>query len=181
MELRHLHGYGLVLFGTAMLALSPYSFDVTQLKTPTTFKRARTHRERARSIVIFIGKFLSYLSLSALFISLGLIVGIIGYHWAAGLSWLDALVEASMILSGMGPINPLSTTSAKVFASLYALFSGLIFVLAMGIVLSPLMYSLLSQFQVNLKQENGEEGEPQQKEQDKEHSLTRPPGSDCLP
>lgn len=139
MELRHLLGYGLVLFGTAMLALSPYSFDVTQLKTPTTRKRALPHRERARSIVIFIGKFLSYLGLSALFICLGLIVGIIGYHWAAGLSWLDALVEASMILSGMGPINPLSTTSAKVFASLYALFSGLIFVLAMGIVLSPLV------------------------------------------
>ncbi len=152
MELRHLLGYGLVLFGTVMLTLSPYSFDVTQLKSPTP-------RKRARSIVIFIGKFLSYLGLSALFISLGLIVGIIGYHWAAGLSWLDALVEASMILSGMGPISPLSTTSAKLFASLYALFSGLIFVLAMGIVLSPLVYSLLSQFQVNLKQENSEEGE----------------------
>ncbi len=141
-----------------MLTLSPYSFDGTQPKTPTTSERARTHRERAWSIVIFIRKFLSYLGLSALFISLGLIVGIIGYHWAAGLSWLDALVEASMILSGMGPISPLSTTSAKVFASLYALFSGLIFVLAMGIVLSPLMYSLLSQFQVNLKKENEEEG-----------------------
>ncbi len=94
-------------------------------------------------------------------------MGIVGYHWAAGLSWLDSLVEASMILSGMGPISPLSTTSAKVFASLYALFSGLIFVLAMGIVLSPLVYSLLSQLQVNLKQENYQEGEPQQKEQDK--------------
>jgi hypothetical protein len=89
-------------------------------------------------------------------------VGIIGYHWAAGLSWLDALVEASMILSGMGPISPLLTTPAKVFASLYALFSGLIFVLAMGIVLSPLMYSLLNQFQVNLKKENYEESSRQQ-------------------
>ena len=59
----------------------------------------------------------------------------------------------------MGPISPLSTTSAKVFASLYALFSGLIFVLAMGIVLSPLVYSLVRQFQVNLKKENYEEGE----------------------
>ncbi len=81
-------------------------------------------------------------------------MGIIGYHWAADLSWLDALVEASMILSGMGPISTLSTTSAKLFASLYALFSGLIFVLAMGTVLSPLVYSLLSQFQVNLKTEH---------------------------
>ncbi len=159
MELRHLLGYGLVLFGTAMLALSPYSFDGTQLKTPTTRKQALRSRERAWSIIIFIRKFLSYLGLSALFISLGLIVGILGYHWAAGLSWLDALVEASMILSGMGPISPLSTTSAKVFASLYALFSGLIFVLAMGIVLSPLVYSLLRRFQVNLKTKNYDETE----------------------
>jgi hypothetical protein len=82
----------------------------------------------------------------------------------AGMNWLDALVEASMILSGMGPISPLLTTSAKVFASLYALFSGLIFVLAMGIVLSPLVHSLLNQFQVNLKKENYEQGERQQKD-----------------
>ncbi len=155
MELRNLLVYGLVIFGTVMLILSPYGNDVTQLKR-------RTPSERAKSITIFVGKFLSYLGLSALFISLGLIVGIIGYHWAAGLSWIDALVEASMILSGMGPISPLLTTSAKVFASLYALFSGLIFVLAMGIVLSPLVYSLLNQFQVNLKKENYKEGSRQQ-------------------
>ena len=152
MELRNLSIYGLAVFGTVMLLLSPSGFDVTQPKTPP-------HLKRVRSITIFIRKFLSYLGLSALFISLGLLVGILGYHWAAGLSWLDALVEASMILSGMGPISILSSTSAKVFASLYALFSGLIFVLAMGIVLSPLMYSLLSQFQVNLKTEDYDEGE----------------------
>jgi len=152
MELRNLLGYGLVLFATVMLLLSPSGLALTQSKT-------LPRKGRARSITIFLRRFLSYLGLSALFICLGLLVGILGYHWAAGLSWLDALVEASMILSGMGPINPLSTTSAKVFASLYALFSGLIFVLAMGIVLSPLVYSLLSQFQVNLKTENYDEAE----------------------
>ena len=83
MELRNLLVYGLVIFGTVMLILSPYGNDVTQLKR-------RTPSERAKSITIFVGKFLSYLGLSALFISLGLIVGIIGYHWAAGLSWIDA-------------------------------------------------------------------------------------------
>ncbi len=149
MELRNLLGYGLVMFGTVMLLLRPYSFDLTQART-------RILTEPDKSITIFIRKFLGYIGLSALFISLGLILGILGYHWAAGLSWLDALVEASMILSGMGPISPLSTTGAKIFASLYALFSGLIFVIAMGIVLSPLIYSLLSQLQVNLKTEHNE-------------------------
>ena len=158
MELRYLLRYVLVIFGTVMLILSSYGFEETQAKT-------RMVSERVKSMTIFMRKFLSYLGLSALFIALGLLIGIIGYHWAADLSWLDALVEASMILSGMGPINPLSTTSAKVFASLYALFSGLVFVLAMGIVLSPLMYSLLSQFQIKLKKTNEEEGEQQSKEQ----------------
>ena len=139
------------------IVFSPVRNDVTQPKRRST-------SERVRSITIFVYKFLSYLGLSALFISLGLIMGIIGYHWVAGMSWIDALVEASMILSGMGPISPLLTTSAKVFASLYALFSGLIFVLAMGIVLSPLVHSLLNQFQVNLKKENYEQGERQQKD-----------------
>ncbi|NEQ74328.1 MAG: two pore domain potassium channel family protein [Okeania sp. SIO2D1] len=118
-----------------------------------------TSSERTRSIFLFLWKFLSYMGLSALFISLGLMMGVIGYHWAAGLSWIDSLVEASMILSGMGPISPLSTTSAKVFASLYALFSGLVFVIAMGILLSPLVYSLLSQFRVHLNNENYQQDE----------------------
>ncbi|NEO58841.1 MAG: two pore domain potassium channel family protein [Okeania sp. SIO3B5] len=118
-----------------------------------------TSSERTRSIFLFLWKFISYLGLSAIFISLGLMMGVIGYHWAAGLSWIDSLVEASMILSGMGPISPLSTTSAKVFASLYALFSGLVFVIAMGILLSPLVYSLLSQFRVHLNNENYQQDE----------------------
>ena len=132
-----------------MLLFTPYNFDLRHGKTRIT-------TEPDKSITIFIRNFLGYVGLSALFISLGLVLGILGYHWAAGLSWLDALVEASMILSGMGPISPLSTTGAKIFASLYALFSGLIFVIAMGIVLSPLVYSLLSQLQVNLKAERNE-------------------------
>ncbi len=93
----------------------------------------------------FVRDFLSYLGLSSLCIVLGLLIGVLGYHWTARLTWLDATVEASMILSGMGPVNPLMTNGAKLFASLYALFSGLVFVLAMGVVLSPLIYSLMKQ------------------------------------
>ncbi|WP_013334446.1 hypothetical protein [Gloeothece verrucosa] len=105
----------------------------------------------------FIRNFLSHLALSTLFILIGLLVGLLGYHWTNHLSWVDALVEASMILSGMGPINSLSTTSAKVFASVYALFSGLIFVMAMGIVLSPLVSSLLKQLSNFTDSESEEE------------------------
>ena len=107
--------------------------------------------KQPESIRVLFGRFFTYLSLSAIFILLGLSVGIMGYHWIVGLGWVDALVEASMILSGMGPISSLPTTSAKIFASLYALFSGLVFVLAMGIVLSPVVYSLLRRFDIKRK------------------------------
>ncbi|MEA5532672.1 two pore domain potassium channel family protein [Crocosphaera sp. XPORK-15E] len=99
----------------------------------------------------FIRDFLAYLTMSTMFILLGLLIGVLGYHWTAHLSWIDATVEASMILSGMGPVSPLQTNSAKLFASIYALFSGLVFVLAMGVVLSPLVYSLLKQLRLNTK------------------------------
>lgn len=105
--------------------------------------------EKPHEETTFVRDFLSYLSLSALCIILGLFIGVLGYHWTAELSWLDATVEASMILSGMGPVNPLLTNGAKLFASLYALFSGLVFVLAMGVVLSPLIYSLMKQLRLN--------------------------------
>ena len=104
----------------------------------------KPHKEKS-----FVRDFFSYLTMSALCIVLGLFIGVLGYHWTAGLSWLDATVEASMILSGMGPVNPLLTNGAKLFASLYALFSGLVFVLAMGVVLSPLIYSLTKQLRLN--------------------------------
>ncbi|WP_293090458.1 hypothetical protein [Okeania sp. SIO3B5] len=145
--------YGLLILVIIIFLIRSSSLNMIQ--EPKTW----TSSERTRSIFLFLWKFISYLGLSAIFISLGLMMGVIGYHWAAGLSWIDSLVEASMILSGMGPISPLSTTSAKVFASLYALFSGLVFVIAMGILLSPLVYSLLSQFRVHLNNENYQQDE----------------------
>ena len=78
-----------------------------------------------------------------------LFVGIAGYHWIAGLKWVDALLDASMILGGMGPVTPLTTNAAKVFASAYALFSGLVFIAVMGIVLSPIVHRVLHKFHVD--------------------------------
>jgi hypothetical protein len=77
-----------------------------------------------------------------------LLIGIAGYHWLAGLNWIDSLLEASMILGGMGPINPIRTTSAKLFASGYALFSGLVFIGLMGILLTPVIHRIMHKFHV---------------------------------
>jgi hypothetical protein len=72
-----------------------------------------------------------------------LLVGVAGYHYIAGFTWLDALLNAAMILGGMGPVGQLTSDGAKVFASLYALFSGLVFVVAVSIFVSPLLHRLL--------------------------------------
>ena len=75
-------------------------------------------------------------------------LGILGYHFIAGLRWVDSLLDAAMILSGMGPVSPLPSDAAKVFASAYALFSGLILIGATGIVLSPVFHRVLHRFHV---------------------------------
>lgn len=100
------------------------------------------------ALLAFLQRFLVYVSISAVFIIFALFIGVAGYHWIGGLGWVDSLLNASMILGGMGPVDVLNTTSAKVFASAYALFSGLIFVLAMGIVLTPMFQMLMKRFKL---------------------------------
>jgi hypothetical protein len=89
---------------------------------------------------------MAHLAVAVLLAGLALFSGICGYHWLAGLGWIDSLLEASMILGGMGPVNPITTTWAKVFASLYALFSGLVFIALMSIVLAPVIHRMLHKF-----------------------------------
>src|ERR1044071_2590124 len=73
----------------------------------------------------------------------GLGIGVLGYHWLAHLSWVDSLLNASMILGGMGPVDPLKTNTAKIFASCYALFSGLAFIGIVSVLLAPFVHRLL--------------------------------------
>lgn len=73
----------------------------------------------------------------------GLGIGVLGYHWLAHLGWIDSLLNASMILGGMGPIDPLPTNAAKLFASCYALFSGLAFVGIVSVLLAPFVHRML--------------------------------------
>ncbi len=87
------------------------------------------------------------LACGILFVALG--VGILGYHYLGNLDWLDALLNASMILTGMGPVNPLTTPAAKIFASAYALFSGLIFITVMAIVLAPIFHRIIHKFHID--------------------------------
>jgi len=76
--------------------------------------------------------------------SLGL--GMAGYHFLEGLPWLDAFLNASMILSGMGPVATIQTAGGKLFAGCYALFSGLAFITSIGVVFAPVFHRFLHKF-----------------------------------
>ena len=86
-----------------------------------------------------------------MFIAVALGVGVLGYHYFARLAWIDSLVNASMILGGMGPVDPLPSTAAKVFASCYALFSGVAFIGIAGVMLAPFAHRLLHRFHIEGK------------------------------
>lgn len=83
----------------------------------------------------------SIIALGLVLFSLG--IGVIGYRATEGMSWLDALLNASMILGGMGPVGELHTVAGKIFASAYALFAGVAFLAIVGIIVAPLAHRLL--------------------------------------
>jgi hypothetical protein len=79
-------------------------------------------------------------------VGVSLLAGMLGYHVLEGLSWLDSFVNAAMLLGGMGPVNPLQTNAGKLFAGLYALYSGLVFLIAVGVVFVPFLHRFLHHF-----------------------------------
>jgi hypothetical protein len=90
-------------------------------------------------------------ALAVVFLSLA--GGTCGYRYFEGLSWTDALLNASMILGGMGPVNPLRTQGGKLFASFYALFSGIVFIAVAGILVAPAAHRMLHR--LHLESESG--------------------------
>ena len=75
-----------------------------------------------------------------------LAIGMLGYHFFENLSWIDSLLNASMILGGMGPVSPLQTNAGKIFASFYAIYSGVILLASVGILIAPIFHRFLHRF-----------------------------------
>jgi hypothetical protein len=84
---------------------------------------------------------------------IGLVIGIAGYAYFEGMSLADAYVNAAMILSGMGPVGELKTTAGKIFAGTYAIFSGLVIIIATGFLLAPIFHRVLHRFHVETTRE----------------------------
>ncbi|HEY3325445.1 MAG TPA: hypothetical protein VGP72_33645 [Planctomycetota bacterium] len=99
----------------------------------------------------FVRRLLFFGGIAAVLVALALTIGTLGYHFIAGFEWIDALLNASMILTGMGPVGELRTTAAKLFASAYAIFSGLVFISVMGVLLTPVVHRVMHKFHVEEK------------------------------
>jgi len=94
----------------------------------------------------FLARLARSIRLGLLLLAGALGAGMAGYHTFEHLPWIDAFANAAMILSGMGPLAPLQTSAGKLFAGVYALFSGLAFVTVVGVVFAPVLHRFLHKF-----------------------------------
>lgn len=103
------------------------------------------------SRALFLRRVAGSVALAAALVMAALALGVGGYHFLEGLPWIDAILNAAMILGGMGPVDPLQTTAGKLFAGCYALFSGLVFITVAGVLIAPVAHRFLHKFHLESK------------------------------
>jgi hypothetical protein len=108
-----------------------------------------TRRDKLLSTAQFARRVALNILIGAALAAFALLVGVLGYHFIAHLPWVDAVLNASMILAGMGEVDPLRTTGGKLFASAYALFSGLVFIGIFAVVVGPFAHRLMHRFHID--------------------------------
>jgi hypothetical protein len=100
-------------------------------------------RQKLAPLWVFLGRVGRSLALGLAIIAVSLVIGMAGYMYFDNLSVVDAFLSASMILGGMGPVDTLHSDAAKVFAGIYALYSGLLLIVISGIILAPVLHRVL--------------------------------------
>jgi hypothetical protein len=111
-------------------------FSDTMASSKIRNKNLLPRKDFARRVLVYSG-----IAFGLVAISLG--IGTLGYHYYADLSYLDSFYNASMILTGMGPVNKIETPPGKIFSSIYALFSGIAFLSTVGIFFAPIAHRLM--------------------------------------
>ena len=109
------------------------------------------HKEPLATRAEFARRMLRYSLVTVGIILSSLVMGMLGYHYLESLSWIDSLLNASMILGGMGPVDPLQTNAGKLFASFYALYSGIILLASVGILVAPIFHRFMHRFHLELE------------------------------
>jgi hypothetical protein len=99
----------------------------------------------------FINRLVMHGLIGGVMIAVSDALGMAGYHHYAGFNWVDSFLNASMLLGGMGPIGDLPNDSSKIFASLFALYSGLVLILLAGLMLAPVFHRVLHHFHIQDK------------------------------
>ena len=118
------------------------------------FEHRRQQLLPRRAFLYRLGRF----ALAALLLVLvSWAIGILGYRAFEGMSWIDATLNAAMILGGMGPVDTLHTDIGKLFASIYALFSGIVFLVAVGVLIAPILHRFMHQFHLEADKEEAQE------------------------
>lgn len=102
----------------------------------------------------FLRRQLLHAGAGGLVVGAALGMGVLGYHLSEGLPWIDSLLNASMILGGMGPVDPVKSAGGKLFASFYALFSGIAFLVAAGVLFAPVFHRFLHRFHLDTEEED---------------------------
>jgi hypothetical protein len=105
----------------------------------------------------FLYRFGRFALAALLLVMISWAIGILGYRAFVGMSWIDATLNAAMILGGMGPVDTLHTDVGKLFASFYALFSGIVFLVAVGVLTAPILHRFLHQFHLEVARAEAEE------------------------
>jgi hypothetical protein len=115
------------------------------------------YEHRSQAVIprkLFIKRIIYHALLALTVIAVSLAMGVLGYRFLAGLTWIDSLMNAAMILGGMGPVNELQTAAGKLFASFYALYAGVAFLAISAVLIAPFVHRLLHR--LHLEDINGD-------------------------
>jgi len=108
-------------------------------------------KQKLVSKKIFRSRVMYAVYIDVILLSVSLLIGVLGYHFFNNLSYVDSFVNASMILGGMGPVDPLINNTAKIFAGVYALYSGITFLTSFAILITPIYHRFLHKFHLEEK------------------------------
>ena len=107
------------------------------------------HSQRLVPLGVFVRRVALHMGMAAGVLGGSLLIGIVGYHALAHMSWVDSFLNAAMILGGMGPVGDLPTDRSKIFAGCYALYAGVVFIAVAGILIAPVAHRVLHKLHVS--------------------------------
>lgn len=102
----------------------------------------------------FLGRMAAAIGVTLLIIAASLVLGMVGYHFLGGLPWIDALLNSAMILTGMGPVDSMQSTGGKLFATFYALYSGVAFLSMTAVLLAPIIHRAMHKFHLDAEEDD---------------------------